>query len=105
MTWLGRSGAPSAFESVLGHRSELLARYRTFYTTLFDAPRVPRRITELCRLRVAAIHGCAAEFGIRDAEVMLDPAALADLTRGDFAAFTDTERAVPPDLWQEVLDL
>ena len=93
MSWLSSVAAPTAFEAVLGHRPELLARYRAFYTTLFDPTRVPRRVLELCRLRIAAIHGCAAEWGIRDALVPIAETELVDLARGDVARFDAVERA------------
>jgi alkylhydroperoxidase family enzyme len=93
MSWLGSVAAPTPFEAVLGHRPELRARYRAFYTTLFDPSRVPRRVLELCRLRVAAIHDCAAEWRIRDARVPLTDDELADLARAAFSRFDGVERA------------
>jgi len=93
MSEFAAADAPTPFEALLGHRPELRDRYRTFYAALFEAPRVPRRLAELCRLRIAAIHGCAAEWGIRDAAVALSESELAHLERGDFAAFADSERA------------
>ncbi len=87
MSWLGSVTAPTPFEAALGHRPELLARYRAFYTTLFKESRVPSRVLELCRLRVAAIHHCAAEWRIRDTRVALTDDELADLARGEFARF------------------
>ena len=93
MSWLGTVTAPTPFEAVLGQRPELLERYRAFYTTLFDPSRVPGRVLELCRLHVAAIHDCAAEWRIRDARVALTDDELASLASGEFTQFDGVERA------------
>jgi len=71
----------------------LLRRFRAFYGALWSDDRVPRRVLELCRLRIAAIHGCEAEWVIRDARVALEPEALAALREGRFAAFSPAEQA------------
>jgi len=93
MTWLTELEAPTRFEAVLGHRPELLRRFRAFYGALWSDDRVPRRVLELCRLRIAAIHGCEAEWLIRDARVALEPDALAALREGRFDAFPPAEQA------------
>jgi alkylhydroperoxidase family enzyme len=68
VTWL--SSAPDAgtpFEAALGLRPELLEGYRTFYGSLWDEKLLPARLLELCRQRIAAIHGCGAEAAVRHA--------------------------------------
>jgi alkylhydroperoxidase family enzyme len=93
MTWLTPHDAPTQFETVLAHRPELLARFRNFYAALWSTEQVPRRVLELCRLRIAAIHDCEAEWVIRDAMVPLDENCLAALHAGRFDSFADSERA------------
>lgn len=93
MSWIDETDAPTPYEAVLGQRPELLARYRAFYQTFWDDGLVPRRILELCRLRIAAIHDCAQERVIRDADVILSEAEAAALERGELAGFSPAERA------------
>lgn len=93
MSWLLHEEATTPFESILAHRPELLAGYRAFYESLWTEGLVPRRILELCRLRVAAIHGCRQEWLIRDAEVDLSSRELQALESGDPAPFDETEQA------------
>ncbi len=92
MSWIESVDAGTPWEAVLGQRPELLTRYREFYRTLWDDALVPRRILELCRLRVASIHDCAQEWAIRDAEVALSEAELGALARGDFSGFSPEEK-------------
>lgn len=79
--------AATPFEGVLAHREALLQRYRTFHATLWNDERVPRRTLELCRLRVAAIHGCAAELAVATAGVELTPDERAKVIAGNEAAY------------------
>lgn len=66
MTWLKTDVvAPTPLERVLGLRPELLALYREFYGTLWDDRLVSSALLEMCRLRIASLHGCAAEGAIR----------------------------------------
>ena len=92
MSWIASAGDFPPLEGLFAHRSELLSRYKAFYRALWDDGLVPRRVLELCRLRVAAIHDCAAEWAVRDANVALDSPEAAALKRGDFAAFTAGEQ-------------
>ncbi len=87
MSWLSRAPANTALEAALAHRPVLLERYRSFYGSFWEDGLVPRRILELCRLRIAAIHDCAAEWQIRDREVGLTASELADLRQGVFDGF------------------
>jgi alkylhydroperoxidase family enzyme len=94
MTWLpGSDGAATPLEALLGHRPDLLERYGEFYVSLWRGGLVPPRTLELCRLRIAAIHDCAAEWCLRDPSVELSEAAEQALQRGDFAGFAPEERA------------
>lgn len=93
MSWIATAGDSPPLEGLLAHRPELLTRYKAFYSALWDGDLVPRRVLELCRLRVAAIHDCAAEWAVRDAGVALDNPEAAALKRGDFAAFAASEQA------------
>lgn len=89
--------AATPFEGVLAHRDALLQRYRAFQRTLWNETRVPVRTLELCRLRVAAIHDCAAELAVSTAGVVLAPAERAAVLAGDagacVACFTAAEQA------------
>ena len=93
MSWIDAVEAETPLEAVLGQRPELLNRYRTFYRTLWEDDLMPRRLLEICRLRIAAIHGCAAEWAVRDAQVALSEDAVQALERGEFSRFDDAEQA------------
>ena len=94
MTWLtGNDDARSALEGVLGLRPELLSRYRAFYATFWEDGLVPPRTLELCRLRVAAIHECEAEWLIRDVNVALSDEELGQLRSGRFDRYSNDEQA------------
>ena len=93
MSWMPSAGDSPPLEGLFAHRPELLSRYKAFYSALWDDGLVPRRVLELCRLRIAAIHECAAEWTVRDADVALSESEAAALKRGDFASFTASERA------------
>ena len=93
MTWLSELDAPTRFEAVLEHRPELLTRFRAFYRTFWSDGLVPRRVLELCRLRIAAIHDCESEWVVRDAAVALDADALDALRAGRSGTFTTSEQA------------
>lgn len=74
-------------------RPELAERYRAFYASLWESELLPRRTLELCRLRVAAIHGCDSEWEIRDGAVSLGARELEDLRTGRLTEFELAERA------------
>ena len=92
MSWIASAGDSPRLEGLFAHRPELLSRYKAFYCALWDDGLVPRRVLELCRLRIAAIHECAAEWAVRDADVALSESEAAALKRGDLAAFTASEQ-------------
>ena len=95
MSWITPADAQTALEAALSHRPELLERYRAFYGSFWEDGLVPRQILELCRLRIAAIHDCDAEWQVRDAQVELTPAQLAGLRSGRFDAFAEDQRRRP----------
>jgi len=80
-------------EPVLGQRPELWSRFEKFYTSLWNSGYIDRRVLELCRLRVAAIQDCAAEWDYRTPDVYLADSEIDGLRRGDFSAFDHCERA------------
>lgn len=97
MTWITPAeatpaAATKALESALAHRPELLERYRSFFGSFWEDGLVPRRILELCRLRIAAIHDCEAEWQARDGQVELTSAELANLRQGSMDAFAADDR-------------
>ncbi len=85
--------ADSEFEGVLAHRPELQARYRAFMQSVCGDGNVPPRILELCRVRIAQIHGCAAELELSDAAAPLTAAEKDQLAAGQLDDFTDAEQA------------
>lgn len=93
MTWLSNEAERRTLDDLLALRPELQARYRAFYTSIWENGLVPRRVLELCRLRIAAIHDCESEWAERDPEVQLDDTELATLRRGELGPFDDAERA------------
>ncbi len=82
----------ATFVEVLANTPEMLEWYRKdFYERVFYSGRLPRRMVELVRLRLANVHGCAlcnrtdraaaAQAGITEAEMD----ALADHANGPFS--------------------
>ena len=93
---VGHAGAVDAadgLDALLAHRPQLLERYRAFRTTLHAADRLPPRLLEACRLRVAAVHDCPAEFARRTPGVALDAHELQALRAGDVSVFDAGTRA------------
>lgn len=94
MTWLRQTDdAHTTLEGVLSLRPELLSRYQTFYATFWEDGLVPARTLELCRLRIAAIHECDAQWLIRDADVGLSDHELGQLRSGRFDGYSSEEQA------------
>ena len=91
MSWLdGNEDSPASLAAVLQARPALLERFETFYDTLCDSEAVPVRTRELCRLRIAAIHGCEAEWNEASGIGADDRQAIASNALQDFS---DAERA------------
>lgn len=85
------------FERVFALRKNLLEDFRSFYALFWEKRLVDPVILELCRLRIAQLHGCEAELRVRyqpalDAGLTEEKiAALADA--GDSPLYSDAERA------------
>jgi hypothetical protein len=93
MTEPSRDAATSAFERTLAHRPELLEGFLAFEASFQHDGLVPPRLLELCRLRIACMHGAASQWRKRDETVVLTPGELAALRDGRLDAFRDAERA------------
>lgn len=81
-----------AFSS-LGMRPELLERYEAFMEQVFSGEAALPRHMELCRLRIAYIHGCLAEIDAESPAPLSQPETQA-LAAGDFTGFDSADRAV-----------
>jgi alkylhydroperoxidase family enzyme len=99
MSWLPLPRAADGatpLDRGFGLRPELYQRYRDF-VALFWEPRVlDPVILELCRLRVAQLHGCRSELGLRHRAALdagLGEAKVAALAGGDESGFEAAERA------------
>lgn len=105
MSWLG---TPPRLDAVFGLRPELFDAWRAFRDAFWERRLVDPVILELCRLRVAALHGCRAELAARTPAARaagLDEAKIAAL--GDWATdarFGASERACLRFAEQFVLD-
>jgi len=90
VSWI--AGTADPWHELLASRPRLAELYGNFYRSLWNGA-VDRRVLELCRLRIAAIHDCAAERDIRDAAVSLSAAERTALDSGDPAPFDAASRA------------
>jgi alkylhydroperoxidase family enzyme len=95
MSWIPPSDPDAPpFEAWLSHRPEMLALYKRFYGTFWDDSPLPRRLVELCRLRIAQLHDCAAELALRDPGSILPAAIESGLANWEHLdGLTDAERA------------
>ncbi len=89
----GGVDAADGLDALLAHRPQLLERYRAFRAAVHAADRLPPRLLEACRLRVAAVHGCREEFARRASGVALAAHEVEALRVGDVAAFDAGTRA------------
>ena len=85
--------AASELEGVLAHRPELQARYRAFMQSVRGDGNVPARVLELCRMRIAQLHECAAELELSDPAAPVNTSERQQLAEGQFDAFTEAEQA------------
>lgn len=72
---------------------ELAQGYRKFLASMENVDGVPERLLELCRLRMAQIHDCAAQLATSAAIAPLGEADRARLATADFDGFDAAERA------------
>ena len=89
MNWLNGG---SDRGSTLRELPELAERFDALYRSLWTQPHLGAEILELCRLRLAQLHRCEAEW--RRSDVDVDPRKREALQRWDSAAdFSAAERA------------
>ena len=93
MSWIQDESGNTPLEALLAHRPPLLEGYRKFYAALWQEGLVSARVLEICRLRIAAIHDCAAEWHIRDSGVQLGDDEVDAILRGEAGCFDEGERA------------
>lgn len=74
-------------------RPELWSRFQKFYDSIWSAGRISRRVLELCRLRIAAIHDCASEWHYRTPDIFLSEQEIAALRTGRFEGMDHCEQA------------
>ena len=66
MTWLPASAeGATPLERVFALRPDLLDQFKDFYFQLWEPRKVDPVLLELCRLRVAQVHGCESELQVR----------------------------------------
>jgi alkylhydroperoxidase family enzyme len=75
------------FERVFGLRPDLFEQFRAFYFQIWNPPKLDPVLLELCRLRIAELHGCASERRVR-----YEPARAAGLSEARIAALEDWRR-------------
>ena len=84
------AGDPSAglgaLRGLFAHRPELLAGFEKFQASIAECKVLSPRVLELCRLRVAAIHGAQEVWQMRDPAVQLADEELQALQSGDIHA-------------------
>lgn len=76
------------FEQVFGLRPDLLAEFRAYYEQIWAPPKIDPVILELCRLHIAALHGCVSEQRVR-----YEPARRAGLGEAKIASLKDWRAA------------
>jgi alkylhydroperoxidase family enzyme len=90
-------GRVTALDAVFGHRPNLYREFRDFYALFWEAGLVEPQLLELCRLRIAAMLGCASELAVRyesAREAGLDESKIAALDDwSNDTRFSEFERA------------
>lgn len=66
MSWIS---AGDDRDSTIAIAAELAVPFAALYQSLWAQPHVPADILELCRLRLAQLHQCAAELQRREVEI------------------------------------
>lgn len=80
--WI-QPGAPAqTLAQYLQLQPALQQKYQAFMDALWNDERVPERLLEICRLRLAAIHDCASEWAERRQGIALNGAQLRALEQG-----------------------
>ena len=62
MNWINGIDARTPIEGLLGHRPELLSRYKAFYSALWEDGLLPRRVLELLFSFAHCLPGVADEL-------------------------------------------
>jgi AhpD family alkylhydroperoxidase len=94
MTWLPERGAgEDGFASVIALRPNLAAELRAFDELLWSGGPIDPALLELCRLRIAGLHGCAAERARRRTALVGDSKRVAVDRWRESDAFSERERA------------
>jgi AhpD family alkylhydroperoxidase len=98
MSWLPTSSdGATPLDRIFGLRANLYDDFRRFYALFWEKQLLDPMLLELCRLRVAALHGCGSELAVRyrDArDAGLDEEKIAALPQSASApGFSEAERA------------
>ena len=109
MSWLPEAGpGRDDFERVFALRPELFAAWREFAGLFWEKRLVDPVLLELCRLRIAQLHGAAHPLGVRTPEARaagLDEAKIARLDSWwKQPGFSELERSALRFAEQFVLD-
>jgi alkylhydroperoxidase family enzyme len=83
-----RPDAATPLEGAFSLRQNLLDEFRRFYALFWEQRAVDPVILELCRLRIAQIHGCEPELRVR-----YQPALDAGLSEAKIAALSDASHS------------
>ena len=90
MSWLPLTAeGETPIDGVFNLRADLYEKFKDFYFQLWNPPKIDPVILELCRLRIAQLHGCQSEEQVR-----YEPARAAGLTDekiGVLANWRETE--------------
>ena len=76
------------FERTFSVRPDLWEEVRSFSLQIWHPPKIDPILLELCRLRIAQLHGCDSECAVR-----YEPARAAGLSEEKIAALADWRRA------------
>ncbi|MGI9328560.1 MAG: carboxymuconolactone decarboxylase family protein [Pseudomonadales bacterium] len=94
MSWASTTPKTQTLTDHLAVQPQLQAKYQQFMATLWDAERVPTRLLELARLRIAAIHDCEEQWLQRHPDVRLKAHELAALQQGRREGFDELAQLV-----------
>ena len=82
-------GLPGALRA----QPALYARCQAFLDQLWRQEALPHRLLHLCRLRIAAVHGCEQAVAFGDSRAEVGQPQTTALAAGDLAGFTEAEQA------------
>jgi len=98
MSWLpDAADGATPLDRVFGLRPNLYEDFRRFYALFWEKRLLDPVLLELCRLRIASLHGCAPELAVRyraARDAGLDERKIAALPQAASApGFSEAERA------------